>query len=600
MNKKGFIYGFLLFFSCFFIIGNIKALTTSDNQIFPDLPNNRKINILLKRTNNQGYALLEFTNGLSYINNNIIYLTNNYNFNIYDLTNNNWVIRSYTANSFSFESIIASTANIFSDSNGSSVLYSKGYNLIKNNEVLIFNDTSGYYKNGFYFNQTTIDYIWNTYFEGKSYNYYDTLNFNRLPSSINNDYSIQWSKNDFPNLACQYMENSYFQCIFLEDLDNMNFSKDSNSYFAYSNNLNKYASYPGFKFTTSTGKVSMYLIYPSSFGYNDYYSSSWTTNFDVINRDTGVTYKNKVFDYNPNPQSNNYTVNFHLNGGNVVDFSNPLAPNTITLDYQITTNTEELEDYLDDITIFQSNFDFVGWYYDSNFTQPYTPGDTLSSNIDLYAKFVGPEYLDGYKKVNLTIDDKYVMISNIDSGSIFIPTNAFFEYGGRLSYYDNDISLQPYSSYIQDYTEMSDGKFVKQDFDLSTYNGSDWIMFSKYIYLEGEDNISYSIYVPNDAYIGEVSIIPNQLGGNDFDFTYMDENGEIQNGQVVSQDLSMHILVNDNPKLSNAFYYFTKPIRFIIQSITNLYNNYLSATLQKYFFILFTLVIVILLTRVIF
>lgn len=163
-----------------------------------------------------------------------------------------------------------------------------------------------------------------------------------------------------------------------------------------------------------------------------------------------------------------------------------------------------------------------------------------------------PSYLDGYKKITLTTDDKYYMLSGLSSGSIYVPTQAFLDYGGRLSYYDKDLDSQPYTSYIQNYTNMPDDEFVRQDFDLSNYEGADWVMFSKYIYLEGEDDISYDIYVPNDIYDSEVVITPNSSGGNNFDFDYKDSNGDIQTGQVQSSDLTQQ-----SPLLSNIFTNFT-------------------------------------------
>ena len=149
-----------------------------------------------------------------------------------------------------------------------------------------------------------------------------------------------------------------------------------------------------------------------------------------------------------------------------------------------------------------------------------------------------PDYLIGYKKITLSTSDRYYMLSGLSEGYVFIPTQAFLDYGGRLSYYDNDLDSQPYTSYIQDYITMPDGEYVRQSFNLSNYPGADWVMFSKYIYLEGEDNITYDIYVPNNIYESDVEITPNNMGGNTFDFDYKDENGDIQSGQIISTDLS--------------------------------------------------------------
>lgn len=206
----------------------------------------------------------------------------------------------------------------------------------------------------------------------------------------------------------------------------------------------------------------------------------------------------------------------------------------------------------------------------------FTVGDDMPSFVSI--NYGLPSYLNGYKKITLTTEDKYIMLSDIQSGSIFIPSSSFFEYGGRLSYYDNDINIQSYLSYIQDYTKMPDGLFIRQDFDLSSFTGADWVMFSKYLYLEGEDNISYDIWVPNSSYDSNVVITPNNLGGNDFDFTYKDSEGNIQNGQVQSEDLSLQ---NQSPLLGNIFEDFssnTFGLTSIITAPLSLINSLSTST----------------------
>lgn len=380
--------------------------------------------------------------------------------------------------------------------------------------------------------------------------------------------------------------------------------------------------------------------------------------FDTLIHDSGYGLIN----------NNIFTVNFHLNGGAVWDMSNLLDPHLITEDYSIQTTTDELSEYLTHLTPIKDYSNFIGWYYDSEFTEPYSSinnlldisqgyqngyisssnefkshpqtalfnqkiylesgktytfstksnvcnmvislydsndnflgrtkkentnnivytagnnvsyvrfavnidddtiteqkinnaeiiveegstrteiSNVISNDINLYAKFELYDYLQGYKRIDLTTDDRYYMLSDISSGSVFIPKRAFDDYGGRLSYYDNDLSSQPYTSYIQDYVTTPDDKFVRQDFNLSDYTGADWVMFSKYIYLEGEDDISYTIFVPDSSYDSSVTITPNSSGGNQFDFKYKDSNGDIQEGQVNSADLSQ-----TSPLLGNFF-----------------------------------------------
>lgn len=184
--------------------------------------------------------------------------------------------------------------------------------------------------------------------------------------------------------------------------------------------------------------------------------------------------------------------------------------------------------------------------YDTTFKGNSYPANLQFRNI--------PDYLDGYKEVILEPGERYYMFSSssITSGSVYIPMSDFNDYGSRISYFDNDLSTQPYTSYIQDFIPTSDGLYAKQDFDLSSYSGADFIMFSKYIYLEGPDNFSASIWVPEAMYSSLVSVTPNNTGGNDFDFSYVDENGELQANVISSSDLSP-----GSPLLSDLFTNFT-------------------------------------------
>lgn len=499
-------------FICFFI-SKVYALTTLANQTFPDFPNKQYTNIIVERINNQGYFLIENNNKVNfYLNDGKITSNNSTSFKVYSLTDNIWVLSgSYT--SCGYENIIATTIDIYSDSSFTSKSFEHGFNLLDTSPfVMNFTDTTGYEKNGFYFNQSSIDYIWNELFEGKSFIYYYGFNYNLIPEIYSNSiYSKIWKKEDFPNLACKYTNSSYFECVFLEALDSMNFSKNSNTQFSYNTSLNNYGSYPKFTFTTSTGKIVPVRTVSPGVTYSHTNRSSWVSNFDVINRDTGVLYKEKLFDY---------------------------------------------------------------------------------SN-DLFL----PDYLQGYKKIDLTTNDKYVMISHVQSGSVYIPKSSFDTYGGLLSYYDNELSSQTYDSYIQDYTVMEDEQFVRQDFDLSNYYGADWVMFSKYLYLEGEDNVSYSIWVPDDSYDSQVTITPNNHGGNDFDYEYMDENGVVQNGQVSSVDLSQYSLEFNSKEGSiykaKSLLVSLKDMNYIWNSSFDIFYNNLPELVQLLLIFFFNIIMIL-------
>lgn len=248
-------------------------------------------------------------------------------------------------------------------------------------------------------------------------------------------------------------------------------------------------------------------------------------------------------------------------------------------------------------TKYFSYYSNVNWHNidNMNANQSYPVYSKLFIDNSLF--YTLPDYLEGYKKVDLTTNDKYIMISHVQSGSVYIPKTSFDTYGGLLSYYDNELSSQTYDSYIQDYTVMEDEQFVRQDFDLNNYYGADWVMFSKYLYLEGEDNVSYSIWVPNDSYDSQVTITPNNHGGNDFDYEYMDENGVVQNGQVSSVDLSQYSLEFNSKEGSiykaKSLLVSLKDINYIWNSSFDTFYNNLPNMVQLFLIFFFNIIMIL-------
>lgn len=663
MDKKGFIFSFLLFVSCFFIIDNVKALTTLDNQTFPDFPNKNKINIIIKRTNNSGFALLEFSSGLSYVNNNVIYLTNNNSYTIYDLNQNQWIKRSYTAPSFSYDSIIASTGNIFSDSNGTTTLFYKGYNIIINNENLIFSDTSGYYKNNFYFNQSTFEYIWNTYFEGKSYNYYNTVNFNRYTSSLNESLSIKWKKEDFPNVACTYINNTYYKCTFYENLNVMIFSEDSPSHFSYMIS-NNYGSYPTFVYTPSSNLFQVGLETFNSFSFNNTYSSQWITNFDVINRNTGVKFKDKLFNYVLGPQI------YNTNNIDSIEykFDNiPLSETTINYDYTFKSVTVDgLDDDIDFSAPFGREFytgcdddgqnctteikskDYMMFPVGStghNFSGTgYRTFNSSSEHItNSYSVIIPFEYSMGsYVTLDFNSNYNYEMIIHYkdDEGSnnSFIDTvDLTGKYGAIfLPKYDNSVYADDDSYYLTNFRIVGNVDVqVTDSRDLNNYNILQLysMNYCNTVYSEQSDipyncnNLSgiFSFKIDNLTANQTLRFVNHaytessnrrtliEYDSRYFNYGILDEPTSV----VQIEDPTTHVVetvglsdfynqFNDvnisNSKFTfkSAFNTFVKPIKFIFKTVSDLYNKYLSSSVQHYFFLVFSLMILMLLIRLFF
>ena len=204
----------------------------------------------------------------------------------------------------------------------------------------------------------------NPSFEPKNYyvqcNYYKTAN----PSYV---FDCYFMEHPYTTMT-KYSSTSYF-----------------NNYYVYGQTGNsqttgalKYR----YSFSYSLSSGGWYSIKTST-GYANGFSSSWDgniyTNFDYTRDGTLISSKLNF--------SSDFNVYFHLNGGQVMDMSDILNPNFIELDYQITTNNNDFHNYMTIITPMKSYSTFIGWYYDSEFTQPYNSSDTYNSDIHLYAKF---------------------------------------------------------------------------------------------------------------------------------------------------------------------------------------------------------------------
>lgn len=505
-HLKNFLIATVLTFN---FIGSVNALTTLDGQTFPDIPDTSK-GVVIYTYNNDYYILHSQGSCSSY---SYITITNNDHLTMgscymtqYKLVNNSWVSQGSKQNQ-PFSSIVATTTNLGGALNGQTI--TGGYNLIKQQEDFNNYTQEGYSSHGIYFNQNNISNIWNSFFEGKSPSYFYTYNNNYTGgNSVYKNWTNELHASDYPNISCRYMDNSYFDCYFLPNIDVLSVSGSSSSVYLSPNYTDPYPIFH-FKMQVNSPNISN-ISFAGSFNYYTNYSSTYTSNFNIVNPSNGTTYNTKKFDYAP---------------------------------------------------------------------------------------FVLPDYLNGYKKVDLTPNDKYIMISHVQSGSVFIPKSSFDAYGGLLSYYDNELSSQTYDSYIQDYTVMEDEQFVRQDFDLSNYYGADWVMFSKYLYLEGEDNVSYSIWVPDDSYDSQVTITPNNHGGNDFDYEYMDENGVVQNGNVSSVDLSQYSLEFNSKEGSiykaKSLLVSLKDMNYIWNSSFDIFYNNLPNLVQLFLIFFFNIIMIL-------
>lgn len=212
---------------------------------------------------------------------------------------------------------------------------------------------------------------------------------------------------------------------------------------------------------------------------------------------------------------------------------------------------------------------------DSELLTTATIGDILPSYVSLYNHL--PAYLTGYEKVGLTPSDDTIIISNISKGSIYISVEDFNKCSGLFGYFDKELTSQPYSSVITEYTKTLDGLYIRQDFDLSSYVGADYVYYQKCQYIEGEDDIYKYVWLPDTSYNSNITTTENNTGG--LDYTYrVEENGEIIENTFSSLD---NILDNNNPLINTFFNDFSTNyfgISSIVTAPLTLINQLSSST----------------------
>lgn len=318
--------------------------------------------------------------------------------------------------------------------------------------------------------------------------------------------------------------------------------------------------YRGFEFDNDTLTTLFHQAFDGK-SYHDISSNISNNNLIDINNYSYVYIKGYTTNENVSKRQiyffDNISSPFFYNGNTYMLYKNQTLP-VLTMivedNYTISTKmalNSDVQIYLNEWTNSSINFKY---YPGATNFDVIKNGNIILQKFFDYSPNPLPDYLSGYTEITLEPGERYVIFSSstITSGSVFIPIEDFNNYGSRISYFDKDIDTQPYTSYIQDFSTTPDGLYARQNFNLSSYNGADFIMFSKYIYLEGQDNITSSVWVPSEMYSSIVEITPNNTGGNDFDFSYVDENGELQADIISSSDLSQ-----PSPLISDLFTNFT-------------------------------------------
>lgn len=144
-----------------------------------------------------------------------------------------------------------------------------------------------------------------------------------------------------------------------------------------------------------------------------------------------------------------HTFNFHLNGGYVYDDRAGFEFENWD-DFSFTLYGDEIEDFFTNLKVEKATMIFEGWYYDTNFNNPFNITDNITSDVDLYAKFryeKVDDFLNNTNFTEYTFDTLYnyaIITKGNNSGDIYLGINSnryditVYEYIENLSNYDNE------------------------------------------------------------------------------------------------------------------------------------------------------------------
>ncbi len=343
--------------------------------------------------------------------------------------------------------------------------------------------------------------------------------YDKINSYINNntDYSLSDFKYIFigipsqPTTASNDIRNKIYIDLFGADFEPTSFTAPrnlKNSFEANSTSETRLNIYINF----SNGSVSaynpiwapytIYSMYDGSLlnGFDDVYTNFPFDLSSIINNseysdfirfhigDMGYNFISDNINFGPKT----YTINFHLNGGNVMDMSNLLNPILREQNYSISTDDYELNDYLSSITPMKSNSDFVGWYYDSNFTQQYDSSNTVSSDIDLYAKWDERKWTFNFHLNGGHITNRNTNESNYSNFSITLYKDEIENYLSNNLFSHNNKGFEGLyfdSNYLYKLNGNEDTEYLNSF--SNTYNGEKYIdVYVKFYYLTSQDFIN--------------------------------------------------------------------------------------------------------------
>ena len=295
-----------------------------------------------------------------------------------------------------------------------------------------------------------------------------------------------------------------------------------------------------------------------------------------------------------------HTFNFHLNGGWVYD---PTDSWGVDEDFSFSLYQDEVETFFSTLEVHKYMMLFEGWYYDPNFTQPFTINDTITSDVDLYAKY-RYERVDDFLS-NTTLNEhtfdtsySYAIINRGDNGDSVYIGLPFEIYNLEVyEYIESEYKVKDGSSACPVPLYNKNGYFY---YDINTLftNNQEVLILPRALFeaLDPNDfedpNDVYKFYLTDNAYISYT----NDLS----EAQIVDSNGEtisinLQNSYELSQQYQE--LYSNPENIFNQMNIFLEKMKKTTGAIKEIFGylfNSLNSTIKS--FIIFIIVVILITT----
>lgn len=390
------------------------------------------------------------------------------------------------------------------------------FSFMSNINALTYNYTNtddGYNFHGLNLNQKLIDDIWNN-LNGKTFN-------EVLEGNIGASGDVPFLKENFPFVIAEWTGTTVVLHLIPSKI--FNYRSSPLDYFVEPSPEQSYSgSYPRIEFNQSN--KTYYINYDNFPRIEPNKSNYFVASFDYINGN-GETIYSKVFDYDSNPIPTIF--NFHLNGGHGtcvlgIDPPTPVIP--ILHDdenFSISTDDYDIYDVLDNLEIEKDNMIFDGFYYDSNFTQPFNINDNFDEHatvendakvINLYAKYrykTVDDFLANTDFTTYTFDTNYdyAIINRGNNSDIVYMGLPFNSYNLEVYEYQENTGTYKNGSSVCLVPIFNKGGWYMYELNTLFTNNQEVLIIPRYLFDELDPNSfedpseQYNFYLTQNAYV---------------------------------------------------------------------------------------------------